>query len=264
MPPPPPTTPPPQSTMPRPPRPPTRPLPPRPPAPSPSPLPRTRPKTRPPSPGAVRPLRPLRCSPLTSADPADYFPYRGGHAEDRLLDQAIRQGFFDRARVPREDQSARPALLPLLKHRAGLHTLSSLVASVLRRRHQRGRVPPASTFKPPPRVALTDAKRETWLRDLASPEVPLRRLARTIPHGLRGRALLDQCLAKRVPAARAAWLARCVGANEMRAFRRKGAHLVAGAEARWLRDWTGHVEAFLDGLVAACGDGGWPDGLAYA
>jgi mediator of RNA polymerase II transcription subunit 12 len=137
---------------------------------------------------------------------------------------------------------------------------------VLNQRRQRGQVNTPSTFKPPPRVTLTDTKREVWLRDLANPATSLRRLSRTIPHGIRGRALLDQCLNKNVPTERAVWLAKCVGANEIRAFKRKGVNgaIVMGGEIKWCKDWTVFVEQFVDSVVSATSEDGWKAKATYA
>ncbi|KAI9835475.1 MAG: RNA polymerase II mediator complex subunit, partial [Thelocarpon superellum] len=196
---------------------------------------------------------------------ADFFPYVGHHPEDKLSDFVIRQGFFDKTQISREELTARNVLLPVLKHRRGLKRLSTFFVSVLEQRQQRHRVTAPSSFKPPPRVTLTDTKRETWLRDLASPAVPLRRLSRTIPHGVRGKGLLEQCLGKYVPVERAVWLAKCVGANEMRAFRRKGAGgtFAVGGEVKWVRDWTINVEQFLESMVDACGQKDWKAQMDY-
>lgn len=144
--------------------------------------------------------------------------------------------------------------------------LSSVFASALEKRRQHDTVATPSTFKPPPRVTLTDNKRETWLRDLANPSVPLRRLSRTIPHGIRGKVLLDQCLGKRVPVARAVWLSKCVGANEIRAFKRKGTSgtLAVSLEAKWVRDWTVNVQQFLEGILSSCGTAEWRAKMTYA
>jgi mediator of RNA polymerase II transcription subunit 12 len=123
-----------------------------------------------------------------------------------------------------------------------------------------------STFKPPPRVTLTDTKREAWLKDLANPEVPLRKLSRTIPHGIRGKVLLDHCISKDIPIARAVWLSKCVGANEIRAFKRKGVSGPAAlaGELKWIREWTVFVEQFIDGIITSCGQRGWSQKMNYA
>lgn len=113
---------------------------------------------------------------------------------------------------------------------------------------------------------MTDTKRETWLKDLANPTTPLRRLSRTIPHGIRGKQLLEQCLGKKIPTARAAWLAKCVGANEIRAFKRKGVTgtFAMGGESKWIRDWTMCVEQFVESVVASCGEDDWRAKILYA
>ena len=144
--------------------------------------------------------------------------------------------------------------------------LSSVFAAALEKRQDHNTVTAASTFKPPPRVTLTDNRRETWLRDLANSSVPLRRLSRTIPHGIRGKILLDQCLSKCVPVGRAVWLAKCVGANEIRAFKRRGTSGAAtvGLEAKWIRDWTTNVQQFVEGVVNSCGKMEWKVKMTYA
>lgn len=114
-------------------------------------------------------------------------------------------------------------------------------------------------------MTLTDTKREAWLHDLANPDIPLRRLSRTIPHGIRGKVLLDHCLNKSIPRARAVWLAKCVGANEIRATKRKGAGgaFAVGGEAKWIKDWTASVEQFIETIVNRCGNAEWKMQMDY-
>lgn len=184
-----------------------------------------------------------------------------------LNEQAAKQGHYDRTQVSQnESNTARPSLYAQLRHRSGLQVLSSVFAAALEKRQTSSKLSAASTFKPPPRVTLTDNKREAWLRDLANPNVPLRRLSRTIPHGVRGKLLLDQCLSKSIPIGRAVWLAKCVGANEIRAFKRKGTSgtLALGLEVKWIRDWTTNVHLFIEGVLSGCGDPQWKAKVAYA
>jgi len=199
---------------------------------------------------------------------ADYIPWTGNSVEDVLNENVVRSGYADKPPGSNQSEShtARPSLWPNLKQKTGLPILSALLVQVMEKRQASGRCNAPSTFKPPPRVTLTDAKREAWLRDLAASDVPLRRLSRTIPHGVRGKALLDQCLGKKVPISRALWLAKCVGANELRAFRRKG---VSGAAAligenKWVREWTLLVEQFLESIVASCGQDDWRTKMNYS
>ncbi|KAI9374661.1 mediator of RNA polymerase II transcription subunit 12 [Aspergillus egyptiacus] len=198
---------------------------------------------------------------------ADFSPWTGNHPEDILNDHTVKQGHYDRTQVSQnESNTARPSLYAQLKHRSGLQMLSSVFMAALEKRQNHNIVTAPSSFKPPPRVTLTDNKREAWLRDLANPSVPLRRLSRTIPHGIRGKALLDQCLSKWIPVSRAVWLAKCVGANEIRAFKRKGTSgpLAMGLEAKWVREWTSGVQQFLEGVIGACGSEEWKPKMTYA
>lgn len=191
----------------------------------------------------------------------------GTHPEDELNEQTAKQGFYDRIQVSQnESNTARPSLYTQLKHRSGLKLLSFVFTAAMEKRQAQSKLTQPSTFKPPPRVTLTDNKREAWLRDLSSPTVPLRRLSRTIPHGIRGKILLDQCLGKGIPIGRAIWLAKCVGANEIRAFKRKGttSAAVSGLESKWVRDWTVNVQQFLDAVIGNHEEGDWCARLAYA
>ncbi|KAM5359204.1 hypothetical protein ACJZ2D_014666 [Fusarium nematophilum] len=198
---------------------------------------------------------------------ADFFPWNGTHHEDEWNSEAITKGTWDKVNlnVP-ETSSAKLAIFPALKQKTGLNALSTIFMGVLNQRRHRGQINAPSTFKPPPRVTLTDTKREVWLKDLANPAISLRRLSRTIPHGIRGRTLLDQCLNKNVPAERAVWLAKCVGANEIRAFKRKGVNgaFVMGGELKWARDWTVFVEQFVDAVVCGFGEIDWKNRVTYA
>ena len=61
------------------------------------------------------------------------------------------------------------------------------------------------------------------------------------------------------------WLAKCVGANEMRAFKRKGAGtvLAMGGEGKWIKDWTIFLENFVESIIASCGQEHWKTKIAY-
>ncbi|KAL5606705.1 hypothetical protein BROUX41_003101 [Berkeleyomyces rouxiae] len=197
---------------------------------------------------------------------ADFFPWNGNHPEDQMSETIIRTGYFDKppSAYP-ETSTARPTVLPQIKQKTGLTALSTIFASVMAQRRATGQITATSTFKPPPRVTLTDTKRELWLKDLASPASSLRKLSRTIPHGIRGKSLLEQCLNKKVPIDRAVWLAKCVGANEIRAFKRKGtsSSIVIGGEMKWIRDWTIFVEQFVESLVSSIDSPDWKAKVSY-
>ena len=198
---------------------------------------------------------------------ADFFPWTGNHPEDHYTESAIRHGYFDKSQMSQnETGSAKGPIYAKLKDRAGLQTLSSLFTTVLVQRRSHGQITTSSTFKPPPRVTVTDTKRETWLKDLANSTIPLRRLSRSIPHGIRGKVLLDQSLSKNIPIERAVWLAKCVGANELRSSRRKGANgtFAMGGETKWIRDFTVCVEQFVESIVGSCGEKDFKSKINYA
>ncbi|KAG8534249.1 uncharacterized protein KY384_001093 [Bacidia gigantensis] len=191
--------------------------------------------------------------------PSDFFPWSGDHPEDALDEVTTRNGYYDKLPTNHNELgTAKPSLWKSVKHKAGARILSSLLASTLRQRQLCGRVLGDSTFKLPPRVTLTDTKREAWLNDLSNPSISLRRLSRTIPHGIRGKMLLDHCLAKYVPVPRAVWLVKCVGANEIRAFKRKGAGVVftVGGEVKWIKEWTTAIEQFVISVFTSAANDG--------
>jgi mediator of RNA polymerase II transcription subunit 12, fungi type len=201
------------------------------------------------------------------AEPADFHPWNGKHVEDNLTEQIVKSGFQNKPLITNETSTARPSLWSHLKNnnKSGLTTLSSLFVSVLEKRQTSGRLTGPSTFKPPPRVTLTNTKREAWLTDLANPAFALRRLNRTIPYGINGKILLEQCLSKEIPTARAVWLAKCIGANELRTLKRKGVTGAPGisGELKWIREWTMHVEQFVDTTITSCGEGSWKEKMQY-
>lgn len=197
---------------------------------------------------------------------ADFAPWAGNHPEDVLSEHTVKSGFIvDKSHVQQEGNTARPALWAHLKTKSGLGTLSTLFISALEKRQTAGRLTAPSTFKPPPRIALPESRRENWLNELADPGVPLRKLSRSIPHGIKGKLLLEQCLAKSIPTARAVWLAKCVGTQEIRSFKRKGATgAVNTGEAKWVRDWTMCVAQFLEDVIAICGQPQWKTKMEYS
>lgn len=211
--------------------------------------------------------QPCKVPALKTERPVDYFPWTGKHPEDVINEANVKSGYFDRAIHPidRECGTARGTLYPAFKIRSGLDSLSALFSLVLETKSKHGALSTSSSFRPPPRVTLTEAKRKSWIADLADENVPLRRLSRTIPQGVRGTALLEQCLVHNVPSNRAMWFVKCVGANEIRTLKRKGANptVVVGAEHKWLRDWTMNIEQFLEAAVGRCGSQHWLDNLRY-
>ncbi|EPS36802.1 hypothetical protein H072_9642 [Dactylellina haptotyla CBS 200.50] len=203
----------------------------------------------------------------------DFFPWRGNHPEDHVTESAARTGFSDKMH-PGEQGSAKNLLAPLIKKNVSVDIVSSLFVTILDKRQHIGRITAPSTFKFPPRVTFPGQRREIWLRDLANPTIPLRKVSRTIPLGLRGKELLDEYTSKNVPLLRALWYVRCVGANEIRSLKRKGAgSLAIGNESKWPREWTQGVIQYIEKGMADFGKevagtssgpkGGWKTRMTY-
>ncbi|KAK3994970.1 putative mediator of RNA polymerase II transcription [Cladorrhinum sp. PSN332] len=209
-------------------------------------------------------------APAPSIGYADFFPWTGNHPEDKFSENIIRQGYFDRPgfNPNPETQSAKATIFPALKGKSGLNALSQLFTAMLGHRRHHTHITTHSTFRPPPRVTIPDSKREIWLNDLANPATPLRKFSRTIPHGIRGQVLLEQCLNKRIPIDRAVWLTKCVGANEIRACKRSkggvGSTLGLGAEIRWIKEWTSLIEKFVESALFSSEDKEWKSKVNYS
>ncbi|VBB73239.1 Putative Mediator of RNA polymerase II transcription [Podospora comata] len=205
-------------------------------------------------------------APPPSIGYADFYPWMGNHPEDQFSENVIRQGHFDKPAFNPDTQLGKYAIFPSMKGaNSSLHTLSAIFTAALGARRNNGQIASHSTFRYPPRVTVTDTKRELWLKDLANPASSLRRLARTIPHGLRNQALLEQCLNKRIPFERAVWLIQCVGANELRTCKRKGVSLAQSfaAEVRWIKDWTVSVQKFVENVLFSFDDKDWKARVQY-
>ncbi|KAF2228785.1 hypothetical protein EV356DRAFT_497442 [Viridothelium virens] len=197
---------------------------------------------------------------------ADFFSWQAKHPEDALTEHVIKSGFFDKPSNPSyETNTARPSLWSHLKSKQGLQTLSSLLVTVLEKRQGVGHITTGSTFKPPPRITMPDTRRESWLRDLANPNVPVRRQSKHVPHGIKGKALLEQCLNKNIPIPRAVWLVKCIGANEIRGLKRRGVSgaFAMGGELKWVKEWTVFVQQFIDSLIGLCRQQGWQQKMQY-
>ncbi|RMZ87493.1 hypothetical protein DV736_g5280, partial [Chaetothyriales sp. CBS 134916] len=205
---------------------------------------------------------------FSNQKPIAYFAWTGKHAEDNLSAENVKTGYSGGPPNPseRETNTARVSVYNALKHHHGIETLSTLFSLVLEAKNKYCLITSTSTFKPPPRVTLAEAKRKSWLGDLADGSVPLRKLSRTIPQGIRGQGLLDQCIQNKVPLSRAIWFAKCVGANEIRTLKRKGTtpQAAVGTEVKWVREWTVNVEQFIENIVGQAGQPTWRPNIQYA
>jgi len=174
----------------------------------------------------------------------DFLPWSHSPKEDILAVNHLQKGYYESPHVANELLSARNIMHQLLRSNNSLDELSSNLLKAIDVRSNNNKIG-SSSYKPPPRVTLTDQKRESWLRDLASSDVPLRKLSRTIPHGVRNKSLLDQCVMKNIPINRAIWFVRCVGTNELRGLKRKGG---ANMEFNWIQEWTLQVVEYIEKL----------------
>lgn len=112
-----------------------------------------------------------------------------------------------------------------------------------------------NNFKVPPRVTLTAAKKEAWLKDLANQDVPLLTVSAKLPHGIRNKILVDSMCNYGVPISRAIWFTKCSLYSELLLLRRKyqskqNSFPQPGSvnlppidvfEVRWLQEWTQQV-----------------------
>lgn len=71
-----------------------------------------------------------------------------------------------------------------------------------------------SSFRVPQRLTLPESKKQAWFADLANPDIPLHKLGKSVPHGVRGPDLLDALHASIVPIPRAVWFVRVLGCIE--------------------------------------------------
>ncbi|CAO3669776.1 unnamed protein product [Rhizopus microsporus] len=92
------------------------------------------------------------------------------------------------------------------------------------------------------RTTLIDAKREQWMHELASGVIPLRKLARNVPHGFKGEKLLETLAIKQVPFLRATWYIKIVGLSEM--SQRNASNAAASMGPQTIQ-WTMTVTSYL-------------------
>lgn len=217
------------------------------------------------TPDAVKPLKEVPG--VEQEQPVDYFVWKGIHPEDQLTHTNVKQGYFDRApdNPEKELNTGKAQIYNAVTRHHGLDSLSALFSLLLDERIKHNTIAGKQSVTLPPRVTLTEAKRRQWIADLANEGVPMSKLKKAIPQGIRGQALLDLCLANKVPRKRALWFIKCVGAIELRAIKKKGgaANVVAAAETRWLRDWTVGTERWIEQVVARCGQADWTVDMQY-
>ena len=199
--------------------------------------------------------RPLLCSGAPALGHADV-TYAGAPGE--LTAESVRYGVVPRPPVPNEVGSMGDILYERLAN-GGAALLGALVDTVreIQARDAGERVG-APSARPPRRATLNDAALAAYVAELADASVPLGRLARAVPYGLRGERLLELLCAtdRRVPLDRALWAVRTVGAAESAGIKARSAPYTPG--------WTAAVLAWLSRLFVAPIDADWAPRWTYA
>ncbi|KAL1916568.1 uncharacterized protein VTP21DRAFT_5759 [Calcarisporiella thermophila] len=172
----------------------------------------------------------------------DIFPQKSNQEEDQLTENNVRNGFVDKKPVPNEDICAHDMIHDrLIQDNRIMSELGTFMVDVMKRKHESNRITGSSIFKPPSRATLNDQKKEQWMQDLAGGIVPLRKLARNVPHGFKGERLLEALAQRQVPLLRATWYIKVVGMNELQMQRNKA----GGSHQPYTLDWTSVFESFL-------------------
>ncbi|KAJ7502832.1 hypothetical protein B0H11DRAFT_1986564 [Mycena galericulata] len=174
-----------------------------------------------------------------------FHPPRPGQDEDVLTTENVRNGFALPKFVQAEKFSAKDVIHTSLRAGNALLQLEDLMNDVFTRRADRISPIPSSTFRMPTRVTLNDSKRQSWLADLANPDVPLHKLGKSVPHGAKGHDLLDLLHSNRVAIPRAVWFLRVLGANETAGLRNKPSYNPTQYSIDWANVVTGYMKKQL-------------------
>ncbi|GAA97094.1 uncharacterized protein L969DRAFT_105648 [Mixia osmundae IAM 14324] len=198
-----------------------------------------------------QPLIPYQLSPpewrrawSTTTDGRLGFPGFGPHcdAAQREPDESeVKDGLANVKVVHSETFSAHQMIYDKLSKPDQLVHMSSLVQAVLREQTRARSIVEPSSFRLPARATLNDQKRDAWLCDLASPDVPLAKLSKTVPHSFKGEKLLSMLVQRRVPISRALWYIKIVGASDIASQRQKPGFSVA----TYTREFTVQITEML-------------------
>ncbi|KAF4567767.1 RNA polymerase II mediator complex subunit [Pleurotus pulmonarius] len=167
-----------------------------------------------------------------------FYPPRPGQDEDVLSDYNVKNGFTAEPAVSAETFTAQTFIKI---NGDAISKLEDLMDAVFTRRNEQLPPIPASTFRMPSRVTLTDAKRQSWFDDLANPDVPLYKLGKNVPHGAKGHDLLELLHSSNVAIPRAIWLLRVLGANETAGLRNRPSY----NPTFYSIEWTGVMTSFM-------------------
>ncbi|KAJ8455905.1 hypothetical protein ONZ45_g18844 [Pleurotus djamor] len=171
-----------------------------------------------------------------------FHPPRPGQDEDILSEQNVKNGFVADHPVSAESFNAQ-AIIKI--DNDALSKLEDLMNAVFARKAQQLPSIPSSTFRMPSRVTLTDAKRQSWFATLADSSVPLHKIGKSVPHGVKGHDLLDLLHSNNVAIPRAIWLLRVLGANETAGLRNKPSYNPTSYSIEWTGVMTSYVKKQL-------------------
>ncbi|PFH52051.1 hypothetical protein AMATHDRAFT_57831 [Amanita thiersii Skay4041] len=180
---------------------------------------------------------------------AGYFPARPGQEEDILSVKTVKYGFTTESRVSAESFSAKAMINEAFHSDEAFIKLDELMNELFTRRAERLPSVPASAFRLPTRVTLNEARRQTWFRDLANPDVPLHKLGKSVPHGAKGHDLLDLLHTNNVAISRAVWFLRVFGANETAGLRTKPAYNPTQYSIDWATVVTSYMKKQLSDIA---------------
>ncbi|KAL5506968.1 SRB8 [Sanghuangporus vaninii] len=198
------------------------------------------------------------CSPPTwlpkTSNSADlgfinFFPPRPSEDGDVLNESTIKNGFKLNQPIQAETYTAKTRQIKELKEGFLIKELEDFMNQIFQRRAENLAQIPSSTFRIPSRATLNDAKRSAWFSDLANPDVPLYKLSKSIPHGVRGNDLLDLLHANNVAIPRAVWFVRVFGSNETAGLRNKPNYNPLQYSIEWANVMTGYLKKQLSEIA---------------
>lgn len=198
----------------------------------------------------------------------DYSPWHDDETENDKLKNTgfLNKGYFESPLVSNEYYSARNLIQETLflstkNCTSILKELSQYFTKAYKTRNEvinKIRFD-SNNFKVPPRVTLTAAKKEAWLKDLGNADVPLQAVSNKLPHGIRNKVLVDCMCNMNIPISRAIWFTKCTLYSELLILRKKlfskQSTLPTGNPAslppvelfenRWLQEWTQQVSDYI-------------------
>ena len=198
----------------------------------------------------------------------DFKIWKQEKVDDAIMQTCLQKGYSMSEYVKHEDQSGRHLFADILdKSKVSqspttaqktnkINIMGQMFVDAMHKRRLFNVIRSKGAYKPPPRVTLTEHKKEAWLKKLSNPEVPLKDLSRAIPHGLRNKLLFEQCLLHKVPISRALWLIKCIATNEQRQLKRKTgtSSAVSASVSKWIAEWTEQITAFFESIIESCFD----------